>query len=398
LRMDSTSTKHAGREINLGDADDLDGLMETVESVLRAGPGEAVDLAEFLALLDVDELVLVLRSYYRKPWKCPFPMDAMCRLLAWMGVKRHRFVTEAFREFVCQPGLAEKLGFDRARLPQYKTLWELVHRRLGAPGIDAIARATLRAVVREGRALGLQIGGAALHDSTFLEGSPKDEEAAYSDYHKATGYKWHNTRCSETGLPIAWSVTPANEHDQPHLAPNLERAHEDGVRFARVIADAAYDAKENFALVAIDYGAEFLTDIRANAVEDAMWTAKRLRAYYHKHWKQPWFEKRASFHRMLHLLVEHKGAFQQVGGYLRTIAMRRAARDPRVAKVYHVRSRIEGNHGLEKRHGEVRWAESKGLSKRKVQVCLVVLGEVSLALTRLQWGITHDLSRFAHFV
>jgi hypothetical protein len=151
-------------------------------------------------------------------------------------------------------------------------------------------------------------------------------------------------------------------------------------------------------LVGVDYGAEFLTDIRANAVEDRMWTAKRLRAFYHKHWRQPWFEKRATFLRMLHLLVEQKGAFVQVGGYLRTIAMRRAARDPRVAKVYHVRSRIEGNHGLEKRHGEIRWAESKGLSKRNVQVTLVVLGEASLALTRLQHGFTHDLDRFVHLV
>lgn len=396
--MDSTDLGRARGEINLGAQAELDELLASVESVLGAGPDDPVDLAEFLALLDVDALVAVLLEYYRKPWKSPFPMDALCRLLVWIGVKRFRFLTEALREFECRPGVAENLGFDRAWLPQYKTIWELVHRRLGAPGIDALARAALRAVVREARARGLCVGGAALHDSTFLEGSPKDEEAAYSDYHKGTGYKWHNTRCAETGLPIAWSVTPANEHDQPHLAPNLERAHEDGVRFARVIADGAYDARENFALVAFDYGAEFLTDIRDNAVEDRMWTAKRLRAYYHKHWKQPWFEKRASFHRMLHLLVEQKGAFVQVGGYLRTIAMRRAARDPRVAKVYHVRSRIEGNHGIEKRHGEVRWAESRGLSKRKVQVCLVVLGEVSLALTRLQHGFTHDLSRFVHLV
>lgn len=166
-----------------------------------------------------------------------------------------------------------------------------------------------------------------------------------------------------------------------------------------MIADGAYDARENFALVAIDYRAEFLTDIRDNAVEDRMWTAKRLRAYYHKHWRQPWFEPRASFHRMLHLLVEQKGAFNQVGGYLRTIVLRRRERDAaRIAKQYHVRSRIEGNHGLEKRHGEVRWAESRGLSKRKVQVALIVLGEVSLALTRLQYGFTHELDRFVHLV
>lgn len=397
--MDSTRDARGRDEIKFGDTEALEGLLDSVESVLGAAPGRGVDLGEFLALLDVDELVAVLRGFYRKAWKSPFPLDAVARLLVWIGVKRHRFLTEAVREFECRPGLAENLGFDRAWLPQYKTMWELVHRRLGAPGLDEIARAALRAVVREARARGVLVGAAALHDSTFLEGSPKDKGAAYSGYHEGWGYKWHNTRCSETGLPVAWSVTPANEHDQPHLAPNLERAHEDGVRFARVIADGAYDAKENFALVAVDYGAEFLTDIRENAVDDRMWTAKRLRAYYHKHWRQPWFEPRAKFQRMLHLLVEQKGAFAQVGGYLRTIAMRRRERDAaRVAKQYHVRRRIEGNHGLEKRHGEVRWAESKGLSKRKVQVALIVLGEVSLALTRLQHGFTHDLDRFVHLV
>jgi hypothetical protein len=396
--MDSTSAERARDEINVGDGEALEGLLESVESLLGAPPGEPVNLGTFLSLLHVEELVEVLQTYYVKPWKCPFPLDALCRLLIWLGVKRHRFLTQAHRELVDRPNLAASLGFADAPLPEYKTLWELVHRRLGAPGLDAIARAALRAVLREARANKIQIGGAALHDSTFLKGSEKDDEAAYSDYHKATGYKWHNTRCADTGLPIAWSVTPANEHDQPHLAPNLERAHEDGVRFAHVIADAAYDARENFALVAVAYGAQFLTDIRANAVEDRMWTAKRLRAFYHKHWRQPWFERRATFPRMLQLLVEEKGAFVQVGGYLRTIAMRRAARDPRVAKAYHVRSRIEGNHGLEKRFGEVRWTESRGLSKRKIQILLVVLGEVSLALTKLQYGITHELSRFVHFV
>ncbi len=396
--MDSTSTKHAEQEINFGDADDLDSLLESVETVLGAGPGEPVDLAEFLALLDVDEFVEVIVAHYRKPWKSPFPMEALCRLLVWVGVKRHRFLTDAYREFVCRPGLAELLGFDRAWLPRYKTLWELVNRRLGAPGLDALARAGLRAVVKVARTLGIRVGETALHDSTMLEGSPKDEEATYNDYYQATGYKWHNTRCAQTGLPIAWTVTPATTNDQRQFAPNLQRAAEDGVQFGRVIADGAHDARENYALVAFGYGAEFLTDIRGNAVEDSMWTAKRLRSYYHKHWRQPWFEKRATFHRMLHLLVEQKGAFDQVGGYLRTIAMRRAARDPRVSKAYHVRSRIEGNHGVEKRHGEVRWAESRGLSKRKVQVCLVVLGEVSLALTRLQHGFTDDLDRFVHLV
>lgn len=162
--MDSTWDARRRDENNFGDAEALDDLLETVESVLGGAPGRAVDLGEFLALLEVDELVEVLRQYYRKPWKSPFELDALARLLVWIGVKRHRFLTDAMREFECRPGLAENLGFDRSWLPQYKTVWELVHRRLGAPGLDAIARAALRAVVREVRARGTNVGAVSLHD------------------------------------------------------------------------------------------------------------------------------------------------------------------------------------------------------------------------------------------
>jgi hypothetical protein len=56
------------------------------------------------------------------------------------------------------------------------------------------------------------------------------------------GYRVHTICCTDSELPIAFTVAPCNENDKVYFEPLLEKVNRLGVRFRAVLADAQYNS------------------------------------------------------------------------------------------------------------------------------------------------------------
>jgi IS5 family transposase len=137
---------------------------------------------------------------------------------------------------------ARKCGFDD-RTPDQSSfsrfLSSLDDRRL-----DMVNRVLSEELRRAG-----VIGDKWAMDSTFLEASAKDLEAAWGwddiNGKYVWGYKIHTIVDAESELPIQMLLSPANELDGRHAVPLLNRAVANlGFVPRFVIADKGYDSRK----------------------------------------------------------------------------------------------------------------------------------------------------------
>ena len=115
-----------------------------------------------------------------------------------------------------------------------------------------------------------------------------DQEAAWGKVHDPRskepdgmvwiyGWKIHALVDYFTGLPIAFAVSPANEHDSPYLRKLLSWCKENYDWFAPaiVLADKGYDSRENVELIHILDAAALIPRIdRPNRSKSAIHTLK----------------------------------------------------------------------------------------------------------------------------
>ena len=69
------------------------------------------------------------------------------------------------------------------------------------------------------------------------------------------GYKVHTLCCTDSELPLAFTVEPCNVNEKRLVKPLLEKLHNQSVIFKTVVADAQYDSSKVRNAVA-NYGAE----------------------------------------------------------------------------------------------------------------------------------------------
>ena len=136
---------------------------------------------------------------------------------------------------------ARKCGFDE-RTPDQSSFSRFLS-SLDIRTMDTINKVLFEELVRAG-----VIGDKWAVDSTFLEASWKDTDAAWGwddTYEKYIfGYKIHTIVDAESELPVQMILSPANEQDCRHAIPLLTRAATNLGFIPRfVIADKAYDSR-----------------------------------------------------------------------------------------------------------------------------------------------------------
>jgi hypothetical protein len=392
--MDSTSGYGRGLPSIwdfLSDDEEWQALENDWGQYVDPSPDNPVDAGEFIARLDLRDLPGRIWNRYKKPQQVQWDPEPLLRVVLYFGLKGYQHLTQAWRDLVHRPGLAEALGLGE--VPPYKTLWHFVHKRLGLEGVRELFSRLVELVVSEGRARGLPIGEVVAVDAMPIEISGGDDEAEWSPYYEVRGFKAHNAVDAVYGIPLDVKVTRLNHNESPELPAALRRARARGCPVAEVVADTQYNGLENFGVVCQEMKARFRTRFAITAVIDPDGERDRLWDMYERHWKEEGYLQSANLEERLEFLYR-RGWMADVGAYHRNEAFRELLSDPlKYQEEYHRRVRVEADHGYWKQHIGMTKVEGRPMSYVELRYLLRLAGVLAVVLTRLQAGERTRLCR-----
>jgi hypothetical protein len=167
--------------------------------------------------------------------------------------------------------VARACGFRRRNTPSHGLFTHFRH-RLGEEAYQRVFTALTRKLIESG----ILIGKVLAVDSTHIvaySGRAMDNASGRSDPDARVGrgrrgfilgYRVHTACCTDSELPIAFTVAPCNENDKVYFEPLLEKAHRLGVWFRHVVADSQYNS-ENVRNAAEWLGAEPVIPVRRDS-------------------------------------------------------------------------------------------------------------------------------------
>lgn len=356
------------------------------EKFVNPATDNPVRIQDFLKHLDLSEIVSVLNDMYAEEYRFKYSPEAVLKTMIYFKL-RHRFLSEVFDDLITDPDLATDLGFNM--IPNYKQLYHFLNYRVGGKGTQNLSDAFVKAIL----SIYPKLGERLVIDATPLEAKPTDKDAEYNGHYKMKGYLWHGLRCLDTSIPIAWHVSHANEDEGTFLAPLLMKARQLGIKFEKVYSDCGYASLENIMRVHEFFGADFRFNLAKDWVIRKDGTIKAMKKRYQKFWleRMPFWEPNASFEHMKRFLIM-VGRSKMIGAYYRNSALKEYEECPDgYLDDYHLRNRIEGNHGTEKRQTELKNFNGKGINKFTAHVGMHVIALQAIALCRLQNGISERL-------
>lgn len=353
-----------------------------------------VDTAEFLSHLDLSCAKKFFKSLYKR--KPTFPAEATVKSFFLFDIRRKRFYTELWKYLISHPDDAQKLGFPkkdgRVLIPGVKNLWHFYNIRMDWDEFFKILR---NETVKEGKDMGLKIGRRTMEDSMPVEAFHTDKEAEYNDYYKINGYKLDTVDDLETNVPLSKETIGINEDEAKQLIPHMEDMSKDNIKVKEHWIDGGYDDYPNLAWMGV-HGIEAHHRIHKNWVKNEKGNVDHLQELYQKNWKDSRFKPNADMHYILSFLLK-KGYEEEVGAYFRNLAMKRYDEDSQsYLKVYHKRSRKEGNHGYWKEQLQLKERmRVKGIANVDRFLTRNLCALLSVALNRLQHGIKRNLTSIA---
>ena len=354
-------------------------------------PDNPVDAGEFIARLDLRDLPGRIWNRYKKPQQVQWDPEPMLRVVLYFGLKGYQHLTQAWRDLVHRPRLAEALGLGE--VPPYKTLWHFVHRRLGLEGVRELFSRLVELVVSEGRAHGLPIGEIVAVDAMPIEISGEDDEADWNPHYEVRGYKAHNVVDAVFGVPLDVKVTRINRNESPELPAAVRRVRARGCPVHDVTADSQYNGLRNFGVVCQELKARFWTQFPRTAIIAPEGERERLWDLYERHWKEEGYLQSATMEERLEFLYR-RGWAADVGAYHRNETFRSLLVDPEAYEEgYHKRVRVEADHGYWKQHIGMTKVEGRSMSFVELRFTVRLMGVLGVALMRLQAGEKDGLCR-----
>lgn len=191
-----------------------------------------------------------------------YPIRTMLYCLVGGVINRCTTVRELLEELYKNPGFRYLCGIDH--FDQIPTEWAFSRfiKKLSEPkAAEALESVFTDAVAKLSQILpdfGFTAAIDATHIEAFSKGTvkkPSDEDAkwgikkdARGNWFHWFGYKLHLLVDSKYELPIAFTVTSANENDGKQLIPLLSKVSEQQPEIVvkTVLADSIYDPKENY--------------------------------------------------------------------------------------------------------------------------------------------------------
>ena len=354
----------------------------------------STDLADFLEHLDCGQILAPLKACYQRFGVVRPRLASRLKFAAFWKLKRFRSIREGHAYLRDHPDACKKLGFKK--LPTYELLREFLNERL--PGILGILNDEV--LVEADRELqehtGQRLFEEVSQDAVDLKARKTDEGAEWSEYYKEYGYKADLA----VGLKMGMIATPVflgiNEHEGKCFSKQAEGLRNLGFEPKSWVFDGKYSSKESIALGTIGYRMEPGYKIQKDWVPDSRGTEGEIARAYQKHWQDKGFKPGAEPGDQLEFLYR-KGEPERVGAYIRNKAMESYEADPRsYLKKYHRRNRSESTNSHLKEKLDLERGIPKGKTRAKSHVELCVLARNLVALTRLQQGVTENLTSRAY--
>ncbi len=371
--------------------------------------------SKFLEGLNLDPIMHELNKHYSvSEGDEDYPRRAMFKTMIWRKNKKIKYYTRTENYLNDHPNEAIELGFNidmngDALVPDHETLRHFEKIRLGNEGMDAIMELFCIKVVGDGKKLGLKIGEKTGTDSTPIE-IPNDPDGTYNGHYKKKMVKMHITSDYDHNIPLAKHVCGGTEDDNQHLEGMLKKtAVSAKENMDETWFDGGYNSNKNIALAHVEFGLtchyHIDKDWRRNVTYEHNFGGKtfnytpeqEINYLYRKYWNEPDYKKDASLEYMMKYLVRN-GVHEPVAMYFRNpyVAAYEECPDG-VLDVYHQRNHSEGvnsymkeNLGLET---QINGKRIKNIDLHVTECCIVLL---AVALTRLQHGITENISSVAY--
>jgi hypothetical protein len=372
------------------------GLRSKRSQFVEPSPENPVRAQDLVAQMDLEFLRPVLEQNYVGGGKFRFDPLPMVRTMLYWRLSGHRFLTEVWNDLVMDPALADNMGFGD--IPDYKTLYHWLNYRLGKEGVRRIFDVLLGEVITLAGQHGLKVGRELMIDSTPIE-KKSMEQATYNPKYEMKCIKYHNLRCVRTGLPLDYHASTGTEYDGNLFVPLIFRAitiH--GINPKRVFGDGHYSSADALMRLKEHWGIETICNIPKDWIirEDADRNA--VQKAYQKLWKVEGFEPGADIEYQKLMLMLHDKT-ETLESFYHNQVLQKYQQDPEAyAKKLGVRSAIEHGHGLEKRSTELKNIQASNLDTFETHLGMHVISLLSLALVRLQNGITEGLIRFGGVV
>ena len=392
------------------------GLTDKNEEKFVDGTSEhSVRASKFLEGLNLDPIMPELNKHYSVPEnKEYYSRRAMLKTMICRKIMKIKYYTRTENYLKDHPDEAIELGFNidvdgNALIPDHETLRHFEKIRLGNEGMDTIMELFCIKVVGEGNRLGLKVGETTGTDSTPIE-TPTDPDGTYNGHYKKKMVKMHITSDYEHNIPLAKQVCGGTEDDNQYLEGMLKKtAVSAKENMDETWFDGGYNSNKNIAVAHVEFGLichyHIDQDWRRNVTYEHKFGGKtfiytpekEITYIYRKYWSDPDYKKDAPLEYMMKYLVK-KGIHEPVAMYFRNPCVAAYEECPDgVLDVYHLRNRSEGvnsymkeNLGLET---HINGKRMKNIDLHVTECCIVLL---AVALTRLQHGITENLSSVAY--
>jgi hypothetical protein len=373
---------------------ELDKHIERLEFKPGISQAEPVDLAQFLSYLHCDPLLAPFKLVYQRFEVVKPRLAARLRFVSWFKQRRFRSIRSAHSHLKSHPEVWQSLGFKR--LPTYELLREFLNERL--PGLlkklnDLVNQAIGKELEQQ---TNQRLFEEVSEDAVDLRARDSDEEAEWSGYYKEQGYKVDLAVDRKTGVIATPIFLGINEGEGDCFPEQAERQNQLGFKPRKWNFDGAYASKENIAIGSIGHGMEMLYKIQANWVRDPKGTPEQINRTYQKHWKEPGFLPGVGLEYQLEFLYKI-GELERVGAYLRNKAMESYEANPGAyLRECNWRSKSESTNSHLKEELDLERGIPKGKKRAECHVRLCVLARNLVALTRLQQGVTKNLTSLAY--
>ena len=351
-------------------------------------------------------------AFINKPKEEHFHYDfePMLKLMLYQRLSRVRYLS-ILEERLKQNAdkCATNLGFKRRYTPDRRTIGMFYFDYIEKDGHQQFFGSLVKRCKDICSKLGIPFGKRIGVDSTPLETLPNDGIGEYNAHYIQTKHlgkmvKVHVASCLDTGIPLAFIVSGANECDEKYLIPLLEKLKALGIDVEEVYGDGHYDIHENWAKINILHKAKCYFNLRDDSIYNPNGCYEEIKRQYQKFHTCNDFvvSNELSLEFMARYLIE-RGIYDCVGSYHRNQWFNLKMTEPfKYIEIYSKRNHCENlfsilkeQLGFENNLVGNAW---KGWDKLNIYTSQFLIGLVVVALIRLENGISDGLMKISEGV
>lgn len=353
-----------------------------------------VETSEFLSHLNLEFLDPVLKEMFPRLEYIRLKVYARVRLVLFMKLRGIKCITDAYRILQTNPMVTENLGFYPDNLPVYETIRHFINDLL-AEKVDKVFYRVVEEIDRRMKNKGEKLEKGR-EDATVITAKRNDDEAEYSGYYKTKGWK-KDLLVSKQGIFLSYKDMGINDDEGYVLPYHLQKLKEVGINLDSLTVDGGYPSYENIAIAHCGYQTNLLYKPQKHWVYNEKGSPRKIRERYSRYWKDEWYKPDATIEYELQFLYK-KGEYEYVGAYFRNLQVKKYEASEELRKeITQGRNESEGfNSYLKQRAGFESELPRKGKKEAFFHTTLCLLALNMVALTRLQNGITENLTSVAY--